>query len=95
MKKPIPKGMVGAYFGNGVVFIKKETIYSKKDMNIVALHEIGHSIVDFYPLKASPEIHEIMANAIALGFASMLRLPISPFVLKNFKKYNSRVRSKK
>ena len=90
-----PKNMVAAYFGQGVVFVKAYTPFNSKDIDIAVLHEIGHYILDYFPLKVLPEVEEIEANAIALGFAAMLDLPVSKFIIKNFNIYASKVKSKK
>lgn len=83
----LPENFVAAYFGEGVVYVKDYTSHERKDMNIALLHELGHAILDFFPLKMSDEIEEVKANAIALAFAAQLRLPVSNFIIKNFNQY--------
>lgn len=88
---PLPESIVACYFGQGVVFVRSETIYSKEDMNIVILHELGHAVLDFFVkggLKMDEWLEEVSCDHIALAWAAQLRLPVSPFMIKNFNKLN-------
>ena len=89
-KKKFPEDVPAAYFGNGVIFVRSETIYCKEDMDVICLHEIGHAVLDLFPLtkKYYDPLAEVSANMVALSFVAQLRLPISHSVLLNFNSWN-------
>jgi len=72
----IPKKVVAAYCGEGVVFVQADPQCHEMDWQVALLHEIGHAILDFYPIKVSKKMNECKANAIALGFSAFLGLPV-------------------
>lgn len=79
-----PKGMQAAYVGHGIVFVKDEGI---DDLPVVLLHEIGHAVLDFFPLDITGKTHEIKANAIALAFAAQLRIPVNHGLIKSMSRF--------
>jgi hypothetical protein len=83
----IPKDAMAAYFRNGLIFVRDKTRYNQADMNIVILHEIGHAILDFFPLDITNNVNEIKANAIALSLAVVLNIPVSQLMIDNFNAY--------
>ena len=85
----VKKGVLGAYFGEGVVWIKDTMPYKKADQQMVVLHEIGHAIIDHYfdgnaKCKISLKNHEIKANAVAIAFAALQKLPVSVNMIERF-----------
>lgn len=85
-----PKEVPAAYFGSGVIFVRNVTEVSKDDMNIICLHELGHAILDLFPLtkKNFAPFEEVSANMIALSLAAQFRLPITKTIMDNFNEYN-------
>jgi hypothetical protein len=84
----IPASIQGAYVGEGVIFVRKNTrIKNKHDFAIMLLHELSHAILDFYEMKIPAKQEELKANAMALGFAAYLRLPVSNKMVRNFERY--------
>lgn len=75
-----------AYFGDGVVWVNEpEARKFKNNIDIILLHEIGHAILDFFPLgKLHWKDEENMANAIALALAAQYRIPVHVSAPKNF-----------
>ncbi len=79
--------------GSGVIWFNQ----SQKELNnneaqIAILHEIGHAVVDNYGLQISTKYNEVKANAIALGYAAILDLPVSKKLLKQFNRYTKTTR---
>ncbi len=85
-----PSFVVGAYLiGTPYIYIKEKSSFNQIEMNIVMLHEIGHAVIgNFIKQKdVSDRNHEIKANAIALGFAAQLNLPVPKHFVKKMIKY--------
>lgn len=82
-KHDIPAIQLG---GTGVVWICK-TVDGKKwshaDVQFMALHEVGHAILGFFPkLKISRRDHEVKANAIALSLCVHLGIRVRPKMIE-------------
>jgi len=95
-KLKFSKDAPAAYFGNGVIFVRSETTYCKEDMDVICLHEIGHAVLDLFPLtkKYYDPLAEVSANMVALSLVAQLRLPISHSVLLNFNDWNRQTLNK-
>lgn len=75
---------VAAYFGEGVIFVRDRTYYRSQELDFVFLHEVGHAIVDYFlGDRITTKMHEVKANAVALGFAAILSISVSDRMLKN------------
>lgn len=85
----LPNKAPCAYFGQGVIFVRKHTTLSHIDTDIALCHEIGHAVMGFFfkPKKITNKTHEVKANAIALYLAADLRLPVSQRMLRNMVAY--------
>lgn len=79
----LKSNQIAAYFSRGVIFIKDKTHYRSEDLDFICLHELGHAVVHFFLEDAvNAKIHEIKANAIALGLAATLNIAVSDRMLK-------------
>lgn len=89
VKNP-PKEVPAVYYGQGVIFVRSETSLDKFDLDIVCLHEMGHAILDLFPLVEEHynPLSEVFANMVALSLAAQLRLPVSQLMIENFNSYN-------
>lgn len=91
--KELPKDIPAAYFGHGVIFVRDLTECCKEDMDIICLHEMGHAILDLFPLKRKhfKPFEEISANMVSLSLAAQLRLPLTHRLLTEYNAYNKLV----
>lgn len=69
-------GVTACYVGNGIVFLRDETLWRHEDMDLIALHELGHALIDRFGDSKSPLWDEIKANAAMLVLAAVLMLPV-------------------
>ena len=86
------KGEIACYFGQGVIWLRDMMPYDKHDQQIVILHEIGHAIITHFfdsrnKTGISRKMHEVKANAAALVIASLLRLPMSVNIVRDFARF--------
>lgn len=86
----LSKGIDACYFGEGVIFIKDETQYDNDDMQIIALHELGHAVLDLFPWKRKDYdvLEESMVTGVAIAFAAQLHLPVSKKMIGMLNKIN-------
>lgn len=85
----IPDDVVACTFPLGVIFVRKYSRYTQSEMRTICLHEIGHSILDLFPVSHPMPLEEVMANGIALAFHAYLEIPAKKsmvFSLNNFHK---------
>jgi len=86
------KGEIACYVGGGVIWLRDTMPYDKHDQQLVILHEVGHAIMDYFFNRRSKthitrKMHELKANAAAVTIASLLRLPMSVRIIKDFAKF--------
>jgi len=81
-----------ALYTNGIIFLKSYTFYNNDDFNLVALHEIGHAIIQHHKIKGfkiDKKSEEISANCIAFSLAAILDLQVSEYMIEQFNQYNN------
>lgn len=79
-----------AYFGEGIIFVRSETSILKEDLDIICLHEVGHALLDLFPLtkKYFKPFEEVAANMVSLSIAAQLKIPLTQGLLKQYNWYN-------
>ncbi len=67
-----------------LIFVQDETKYEQNDIDFICLHELGHVIITgLLGEHINEKIHEVKANAIAIGLATVMDIPVSARMLAN------------
>ncbi|MGY3805546.1 hypothetical protein ACWNT8_15885 (plasmid) [Pigmentibacter ruber] len=78
-------------YTNGIIFVKSESNYKPRDLNLVVLHEIGHVFIQHHQMrgfKIEDKTEEIAANCISFSLAYLMGLKVSDHMIEQFNKFN-------